>query len=133
MAITEALSQFLATTHALMEGRKSEGRNTDHFPGDGHEKVLDVCCTGVCALTRRTGVFPRSWRSSDDVALLGPWLGDRHEKDSRNSGPGLPIDHWRGTNDIICVWSSATTLNGHLLHRQGRHSATHSRSPLPFS
>jgi hypothetical protein len=69
----------------------------------------------------------------DGVALLGPWLGDRDEKDSRNSGPGLPVDHWRRTDDIICVWSSAATFNGHLLHRQGRHSATHSRSSLPFS
>jgi hypothetical protein len=51
MAVTEALSQFLATANAFMEERKSEGHNTDKLPGDGHEK------------------------------------------DSRNFGPSLPIDH----------------------------------------
>jgi hypothetical protein len=51
MAVTEALSQFPAIRQALMEERKSEGHNTDQFPGDGHEKVLDVCRTGLCAFT----------------------------------------------------------------------------------
>jgi hypothetical protein len=94
MAVTEALSQFLATANAFMEERKSEGHNTDQFPGDGHEK------------------------------------------DSRNSSPSLPIDHWDSTDSGLCVRSFATTFNGHLLHRQGRHWATYafrSRSPVPFS
>ena len=118
MAITEALSQFLATPRVLMEERKSEGHSTDQFPGDGHEKILDR--TGLCALTRRPWVRSRPWRRSDDVALLGPRLGDRHEKDSRNSGPGLSVEHWYGTDNVLCVWSSATTFNGRLRHRHGQ-------------
>jgi hypothetical protein len=94
MAVTEALSQFLATANVLMEERKSEGHNTDQFPGDGHEK------------------------------------------DNRDSSPNVPVDHWDGTDSSLCVRFSATTFNGHLLHRQGRHRATYAfrgRSPVPFS
>jgi hypothetical protein len=61
MAVTEALSHFLATGNPFMEERKSEGHNTDQFPGDGHEK------------------------------------------DSRNSSPSLPVDHWDGTDSGVCV------------------------------
>jgi hypothetical protein len=61
MAVTEALSQVLATANAFMEERKSEGHNTDKLPGDGHEK------------------------------------------DSRNFGPSLPIDHWDGTDGGLCL------------------------------
>ena len=71
MAVTEALSQFLATPHTLMEERKSEGHNTDQFPGDGYEKVLDVCRSGLCALTCSPRVRARPWHCSDDAALLG--------------------------------------------------------------
>jgi hypothetical protein len=119
-----------------MEERKSEGHNTDQFPGDGHEKILDVRRTGLCALNCRPWVRPRPWRRSDDVALLGPRLGDRREKDSRNSGPSLSADYWHGTDNVLCVWSSATTFDGHLLHRQGRKWATYpfcSRSSLSFA
>src|SRR5262250_1473690 len=55
--------------------------------------------------------------------------GDCDEKDSPNSHPGLSVDHWHGTDQRICVWSSAA-FDGPLLHRQGGHSAFCSHSPF---
>jgi hypothetical protein len=34
--------------------------------------------------------------------------GDRHDKDSRNSGPGLGHHRWHGTDNGLWVWSSPT-------------------------
>jgi len=54
-----------------MEERKSEGHNTDQFPGDGHDKVLDVCRALLRALTCSPRVRARPWHCGDDVTLLG--------------------------------------------------------------
>src|SRR5215469_18590373 len=58
--------------------------------------------------------------------------GDCHEKDSPNSRPGLSVDHWHGTDQRICVWSSAA-FDGPLLRRQGGHSAFRSHSPFSWA
>jgi hypothetical protein len=49
---------------------KARAINTDQFPGDGHEKILDVCRSRLCALTCSARVRVRPWHRSDDVALL---------------------------------------------------------------
>ena len=92
--------------------RESEGQNTDQFPGDGHEKILDVCRGRLRALTCGAWVRARREHCGDDVALLGALrivsrislsLGDCHEKDSPNSGRGLPVDHWHSADSGLCV------------------------------
>src|SRR6516164_203925 len=57
---------------------------------------------------------------------------DCHEKDSPNSRPGLSVDYWHGTDQRICVSSSAA-FDGPLLRRQGGHSAFCSHSPFSWA
>src|SRR5215467_14503075 len=90
----------------------------------------------VCAYVMTVTVVPAGFgkkHSQSNGGRLGPEHGsemiegDCHEKDSPNSRPGLSVDHWHGTDQRICVSSSAA-FNGPLLHRQGGHSAFCSHS-----